>query len=82
MSARLYRLISIMVAVGALGYAGAAAAYMGPGSGLAAIGALLSLIGAGVMAVVGFIWFPIRRLLRGKGKPAPTPSEGESPPQQ
>ncbi|WP_374575706.1 hypothetical protein [Phenylobacterium sp.] len=43
---------------------GAAEAYMGPGSGLAAIGALLSLIGAGFMAVVGFVWFPIRRLIR------------------
>ena len=39
-------------------------AYMGPGVGLSAIGALLSLIAAGVVSLVGFIWFPIKRVIR------------------
>jgi hypothetical protein len=39
-------------------------AYMGPGVGLSAIGALLSLIAAGVVSLLGFIWFPIKRVIR------------------
>jgi len=39
-------------------------AYMGPGVGLSAIGALLSLVAAGVVSLLGFIWFPIKRAIR------------------
>ena len=39
-------------------------AYMGPGVGLSAIGALLSLVAAGAVSVLGFIWFPIKRAIR------------------
>jgi hypothetical protein len=39
-------------------------AYMGPGAGLSAIGALLSLVAAGVVSLLGFIWFPIKRAIR------------------
>jgi hypothetical protein len=38
-------------------------AYMGPGVGLSAIGALLSLVAAGVVSLLGFIWFPIKRAI-------------------
>jgi hypothetical protein len=41
-----------------------AAAYMGPGAGLTALGSLVALLGALVLLVVGFIWYPVRRLLR------------------
>jgi hypothetical protein len=49
---------------------GAAAAYVGPGAGLSAIGTLVALVGAVFLAIVGFIWYPIKRLLRGR-RPAP-----------
>jgi asparagine N-glycosylation enzyme membrane subunit Stt3 len=39
-------------------------AYMGPGVGLSAVGALLSLIAAGAVSLLGFIWFPIKRAIR------------------
>jgi hypothetical protein len=42
----------------------AAHAYIGPGSGLAALGSLLALAGAAVLAVFGFVWFPIKRLIK------------------
>ena len=52
----------------------AALAYVGPGSGLAAIGALLTVVGAAVFMVVGFVWYPLQRLLaasrRRRGKTA------------
>lgn len=43
---------------------GAAAAYVGPGAGLTAIGTVLALIGAVLLAIVGFVWYPVKRLLR------------------
>ena len=39
-------------------------AYIGPGSGLAAIGSVLAVAGAVALIVVGFVWYPVKRLLR------------------
>lgn len=41
-----------------------AQAYIGPGAGISAIGAALALIAAVFFAIVGFIWYPVKRLLR------------------
>ena len=41
-------------------------AYAGPGSGLTVIGAAVSFIGSVFLVIVGFIWYPIKRLLKGK----------------
>ncbi len=46
---------------------GLAHAYVGPGAGLSAIGSVLALIGAVFLLVVGFLWYPIKRILR-RGK--------------
>ncbi len=42
----------------------AAFAYVGPGAGLGAIGTLIALIGAILFAIIGFVWYPLKRLLR------------------
>lgn len=42
----------------------AAQAYVGPGAGLTAIGTMVALIAALILAVVGFVWYPIKRLIR------------------
>ena len=39
-------------------------AYVGPGVGMGAVGSLLALIGAVVLGIVGFVWYPIKRLIR------------------
>lgn len=39
-----------------------AAAYIGPGAGLTAIGTVIAFIGAILLALVGFVWYPIKRL--------------------
>jgi len=39
-------------------------AYLGPGAGLSAVGSVLALIGATLLLVVGFVWYPIKRLLK------------------
>lgn len=41
-----------------------ARAYVGPGAGITAIGSLLALLGAVFFAIVGFVWYPIKRLRR------------------
>lgn len=46
-------------------------AYVGPGVGLSAIGALLAVIAGAVLAVFGFVWYPVKRLLRRRRKDEP-----------
>lgn len=41
-----------------------ASAYVGPGAGLTVIGSVLALLAAVVLAIVGFVWYPIKRLMR------------------
>ncbi|MEO6091678.1 MAG: hypothetical protein ABIT04_08335 [Novosphingobium sp.] len=41
-----------------------ALAYMGPGSGLAFLGSLFALLAAVAAGILGFIWYPIKRLIR------------------
>ncbi len=43
-----------------------AQAYVGPGAGLSAIGSILAFLGALFLLIVGFLWYPIKRLLKGK----------------
>lgn len=55
-----------------------AAAYVGPGAGLTAIGTVLALIGAVFLAIVGFVWYPVKRLLgRSAGTGAREPNRDE-----
>jgi len=37
-------------------------AYIGPGAGITAIGTVIALFGAVLLAIVGFIWYPVKRL--------------------
>jgi len=43
---------------------GKAWAYVGPGTGLTAIGVLLAVIGTIFFAIVGLVWYPVKRLIR------------------
>lgn len=56
-----------------------AMAYVGPGTGIAALGALLAIIAGVIAAIFGFLWYPIKRLLK-KRKPTKNdqPKEGEA----
>ena len=39
-------------------------AYVGPGAGLSAFGGLVSLVGGIFVGILGFVWYPIKRLIR------------------
>jgi hypothetical protein len=37
-------------------------AYIGPGAGITVIGTAVAFVGAVVFALVGFVWYPLKRL--------------------
>jgi len=43
--------------------------YIGPGVGLTVIGAALALLAGIFLLIVGFIWYPVKRLLQRFAKP-------------
>lgn len=45
--------------------------YVGPGGALSAIGALFALLAALVFALLGFVWYPVRRLVRALRRRSP-----------
>ncbi len=49
-----------------------AAAYIGPGLGMSAIGSFLALVGAVFLGILGFLWYPIKRVIKMfRAKPKP-----------
>lgn len=55
---------------------GPAMAYVGPGLGLATIGAILGGIGAVLLAILGLVWYPVKSMMKKKRKAA-APGEGK-----
>lgn len=43
-------------------------AYVGPGTGMSAIGTFVAFVFGIIVAILGFIWYPIKRLLKKKSK--------------
>jgi hypothetical protein len=54
-------LLSVLIAM--LAVPESTEAYIGPGAGISAIGTVLALIATILLAIVGFIWYPAKRLL-------------------
>ena len=54
-----------------------AAAYVGPGAVLAVVGAAVAVVGAVFVTVGGFVWYPVKRVLKALGR-----GEEESPPDE
>ena len=74
------RTVSFLAAISTLTFIGSAdpaAAYIGPGAGLSAIGTAIALILAVALAFVGFVWYPIKRLMR-KRRASAQQADGET----
>ncbi|MDJ0589099.1 MAG: hypothetical protein QNJ72_03760 [Pleurocapsa sp. MO_226.B13] len=41
-----------------------AMAYVGPGTGIAALGALIAIVVGVIVALFGFLWYPLKRMLK------------------
>lgn len=54
----------ILTGIALAGLSTAAFAYVGPGTGITAIGSVLALLAGILLAIVGFIWYPLKRLFR------------------
>ena len=55
---------AILAVVLLIASSGQAFAYVGPGLGLGAIATVLGFIAAVLLAIVGVIWYPFKRLIR------------------
>ena len=72
--ARVNRAVLIL-AVALAAVPGIAQAYVGPGLGAGAIGAVLGVIGSIFLALFAVVYYPIKRLFKKRRKPpAPKPS--------
>jgi hypothetical protein len=56
-----------------------ALAYVGPGAGLSIIGSVLALFAAIIVAIFGFLFFPIRRMMRKRKQRAALKASKNSP---
>lgn len=59
-----HRFLLAMASLSIVAVPQSAFAYVGPGSGVTVIGAALAFIAAAVFAVFGFIWYPLKRVVR------------------
>lgn len=59
--------VAVLVAAAILVVPEPALAYGGPGSIISGIGALLAVVGAIAASIFGFVWFPLKRLIRKLG---------------
>ncbi|WP_139218723.1 hypothetical protein [Roseivivax halotolerans] len=64
------------ITVGAICLPVTAQAYVGPGAGLTAIGTLIALAAAILLAVVGFVWYPMKRMMRNRAERQDTRTAG------
>lgn len=71
-----FRGLLIVLVVQALVQPATALAYVGPGAGLSVIGSLLAFFAAIIVGIFGFLWFPVRRILR-KRKQAKEQASGD-----
>lgn len=70
---------TVLLALAAFSIPSLAHAYIGPGAGISAIGAALALVAAVFFAIVGFVWYPVKRLLRKRKAAAASQDKAASP---
>ena len=70
--------ISLLLFISMLIFPAISHAYIGPGAGLSAFGALIALIAAVVIAIFGFVWYPLKRLMRMQAEKQEKPSESKN----
>ncbi len=62
----LVRLAALLATVLGIVLPGPAMAYIGPGAGLGAIAVTAALVLGVLLLVIGLVWYPLKRLLKGK----------------
>ncbi len=67
----------VIVLIGYVCLPQTASAYVGPGTGLSAIGAFLALVAGIIVAILGFLWYPMKRLFGKKKQQEPDQIKNE-----
>ena len=62
------KLLVLLVSTSSLLVPAFAFAYIGPGTGLSAIGSLLALLATVMVVIFGFVWYPLKRVMRKRKK--------------
>jgi hypothetical protein len=57
------RTAAALLLVGMVLMARPAYAYIGPGAGVSVLGTVFAFLGAVLFAIVGFVWYPLKRLI-------------------
>jgi hypothetical protein len=60
---------TVVLACGLLAAAPPAQAYIGPGASLGAVVAALAIVLALILLCAGFLWYPLKRWMRGRKRP-------------
>ncbi len=63
------KLIAFLIGGLVMTAAGAAQAYVGPGLGLGALGAILGVVLSVVLALFAIFWYPLKRMFKKKAPP-------------
>ena len=63
------KLTSFLIFAIAVSSTGTAQAYVGPGLGLGAVGAVLGVALSVILALFAIFWYPLKRLLKKKAPP-------------
>jgi len=75
------RICIFMLSLVSIFYTAPALAYVGPGAGLTVIGSILAIFAAIFLAIAGFVWYPIRRMIRKRKNNGSKDISKESSPQ-
>lgn len=54
-----------------------AQAYVGPGLGLGAVSTALGVVGAILLGIVSFVWYPVKRLVRAARRKPTAPAQAD-----
>ena len=67
------RALSLILTISLSLMPAAALAYVGPGLGLGAVGVIIALLISIILAVIGLLWYPLKRRLARKKRAAGEP---------
>jgi hypothetical protein len=59
-------MMRLIVGIFLVSLAAAAEAYVGPGMGLGVLGAIVGFLAAFLLALVGLVWYPLKRMIRAR----------------
>lgn len=72
-------LSKVLIACGVLSLPTPALAYIGPGAGMGAIAVTLAIVIGVLLLLIGLVWYPLKRLMKGKNRSTPAQPKASAP---